>query len=46
VAMPVLQGTGELLGAILMIGTDAVMDVACGADLYAQVRKILNSKRL
>lgn len=46
VAMPVLQNTGELLGAILMIGNETSMDVECGADLYTEVRKILHSKRL
>jgi DNA-binding IclR family transcriptional regulator len=45
VAMPVLQGTGELQGTILMIGSEAHMDVACGAALYDQVRTILLGKR-
>jgi DNA-binding IclR family transcriptional regulator len=45
VAMPVLQGTDELQGTIWMIGNEASMDVACGADLYASVRVILQGKR-
>jgi DNA-binding IclR family transcriptional regulator len=45
VAMPVLQGTDELQGTILMIGNEATMDITCGADLYASVRSILQGKR-
>jgi DNA-binding IclR family transcriptional regulator len=45
VAMPVLQGTDELQGTILMIGNEAAMDITCGADLYASVRGILQGKR-
>lgn len=43
VAIPVLEQDGALIGAILMIGNETDMDVTCGADLYAEVRSVLNS---
>jgi len=41
VAIPVLEADGSLIGAILMIGNEADMDVRCGAELYAEVRAVL-----
>lgn len=40
VAIPVLAQDGSLVGAILMIGNEADMDITCGAQLYADVRTI------
>lgn len=42
IAVPVLAQDHSLIAAILMIGNEADMDVACGADLYADVRAILS----
>lgn len=39
-AIPVLEQDGSLVGAILMIGNEVDMDVACGAALYAEVRAL------
>jgi DNA-binding IclR family transcriptional regulator len=44
VAIPVQEPDGTLVGAILMIGNETAMDVTCGADLYAEVRAILQEK--
>lgn len=42
-AIPVLGQDRSLIVAILMIGNESGMDVACGADLYETVRAILAS---
>jgi DNA-binding IclR family transcriptional regulator len=39
-AIPILEPDGSLVGAILMIGNEAEMDVACGAALYDEVRAL------
>ena len=45
IAMPVLDDKGALLGALLMIGNEAEMDIACGGALYDEVRAILTEAR-
>ena len=45
IAMPILDPSGSLLAAILMIGNDSEMDIECGGDLYAEVRAILEEMR-
>lgn len=45
IAMPVLEPSGALLGAILMIGNESEMDIACGGQLYDKVRAILQETR-
>lgn len=45
IAMPVLDDADGLLGAILMIGNEAEMDIACGGVLYDDVRAILKEVR-
>ena len=39
-AIPILEPDGSLVGAILMIGNEAEMDVACGAALNDEVRAL------
>jgi DNA-binding IclR family transcriptional regulator len=41
VAVPVLEPNGQLIGSILMLGNESKMDIACGADLYDEVRQIM-----
>lgn len=43
-AIPVLEPDGGLIGAILMIGNDADMDVTTGTSLYADVKAILDAQ--
>lgn len=43
IAIPVLAQDRSLIAAILMIGNESDMDVACGADLDANVSEILAS---
>ncbi len=45
IAIPILDDSRGLLGAILMIGNEGEMDLACGGALYDEVRAILKEAR-